>query len=262
MTTVSRHPPGEFCWVELATTDAAAAKNFYASLFGWSATDTPMGPDGVYSMLALDGRDVGALFELTEPLLEAGVEPHWLSYLSVSSADDVAERTPASGGRVVREPFDVMDAGRMAVIEDPAGASLAVWQPGTHAGYRVVRESGSVGWTELATPDPAAVQPFYVSLFGWTVRSERINGVPYCEFRSDGQAVAGMYRARPGESRPAGWMPYFQVAHCDDKTSRARALGGRVLDSPADVGSIGRYAVLADPAGAAFSIIRLFRAAA
>src|ERR1043165_3468326 len=113
------HAPGSFCWIELATTDGPAAKKFYSELFGWEAQDIPIGPDMVYTMLRLDGKEVGALYQKGEQMKQ--VPTHWASYISVISADEIAAKAKALGGTVVQEPMDVMDFGRMAVIADPTG---------------------------------------------------------------------------------------------------------------------------------------------
>jgi predicted enzyme related to lactoylglutathione lyase len=124
------HAPGSFCWIELATTDGEAAKKFYGELFGWEAQDNPMGPGMVYTMLKLNGKDVGALYEKGEEMKQ--VPTHWASYVSVESADEIAAKAKSLGGAVIMEPFDVMEHGRMAVITDPTGAVFSIWQDKQH----------------------------------------------------------------------------------------------------------------------------------
>ena len=146
----TKHDPGTFCWVELATSDGAAAKKFYTSLFGWEIDDVP-GGGGVYSLLKKKGKDAAALYELGPQ--QKGVPPHWNSYVSVASADDAATKAKRLGGTVIMEPFDVMEHGRMAVVQDPAGAAFSLWQPKSHIGAQVVNEPGSLYWAELDTTD-------------------------------------------------------------------------------------------------------------
>src|SRR5437660_632531 len=119
--------PGTFCWAELATTDGPGAKKFYCELFGWEADDRPIGPDMVYTMLKLDGKDVGALFQKDDSM--KNVPTNWAQYISVTSADETAAKAQSLGGTVMQGPFDVMEFGRMAVILDPAGAAFCIWQP-------------------------------------------------------------------------------------------------------------------------------------
>jgi len=125
---VDKHAPGSFCWAELGTTDSKAAKAFYGALFGWTPNDNPMGPDQVYTMLEIGGKAVGAMYQLDKNMREMGIPPHWMLYVAVANTDETAARVPALGGKVMKEPFDVFDAGRMAVIQDPTGAVFCLWQ--------------------------------------------------------------------------------------------------------------------------------------
>src|SRR3989442_9928121 len=138
MSVVEKHAPGSFCWVELGTTDAKAAKQFYSGLFGWQAHDMPMGPDGFYTMLKIDGKDVGAMYELNKNMREMGVPTHWMQYIAVASADETAGRVKQLGGQGMKGPFDVFDAGRMAVNQDPAGAVFSIWQANRSIGAQIV----------------------------------------------------------------------------------------------------------------------------
>ncbi|MBA3913607.1 MAG: VOC family protein [Acidobacteriales bacterium] len=127
---VDKPKNGSFCWIELATSDQEAAKQFYTALFGWSYRDSPMGPDEVYTMFQLADGNVGATYTLGKDLRAAGVPPHWMLYVAVEDADRSAQRAKDAGGQLMCEPFDVMSYGRMAVIKDPTGAVISIWQPG------------------------------------------------------------------------------------------------------------------------------------
>src|ERR1700748_1996365 len=119
MANIDKHPAGSFCWVELATTDQAAAKNFYTSLFGWSVTDSPMGPDDLYSIFNIDGRDAAAGYTMRKEDRAQGIPPHWMLYIAVDDADKSVAKAAQAGGTILAPAFDVMDAGRMGVIQDP-----------------------------------------------------------------------------------------------------------------------------------------------
>ena len=251
------YTPGTFCWADLATTDAAAAKAFYTALFGWTATDVPTdgGPD--YTMLAKDGKDVCALWELGAEQCQQGVAPHWQSYVSVTSADATAAKAQELGGKVVLEPMDVMDVGRMAVLQDPTGATLSVWQPRAHAGAQLIREVGTLCWNELQTHDPAAAERFYHELFGWQAHAnDALMDRTYWEFRDGDIPAGGMLQIQPewGEV-PPNWSVYFHVLDCDAALERAKSLGGEVLVPPMDIETIGRLAFIKDPTGAVFAVI-------
>ena len=124
------YKPGTFCWVELGTSDNEAAKTFYTQLFDWEYTDNPMGPDqGVYTILKLNGKDIGGLYKLMPDMVTQGIPPHWMSYVAVSDADASVEKAKAEGATIMNGPFDVFTMGRMAVIEDPTGAVIGLWEP-------------------------------------------------------------------------------------------------------------------------------------
>ncbi len=128
----TKYDHGTFSWVDLGTTDAESAKKFYGGLFGWTFDDQPAGPGMTYSMAKLNGQTACALYTMGKEM--AGIPPHWLSYVTVDDADAMAKKATANGGKVMKEPFDVMTHGRMAVLTDPSGASLAIWQPKDNIG--------------------------------------------------------------------------------------------------------------------------------
>ncbi len=243
--------PGSFCWPELATPDSARAKEFYAGLFGWGAFDVPSA-GGTYTLLQLRGLDVAALRLLGETEKKQGVPSHFMTYVSVASADAGAARARELGGAVLAGPFDVEGIGRMAVINDPTGATFALWEARGHIGARLVGEEHTLCWSEIATPDPAATQAFYGGLFGWTWK-----GSPeYGEIYREEQPIGGLLPMRDGQGgdRPR-WTPYFRVADCDAAVARAVELGGGVVVPPREIAEAGRFAVLRDSQGACFSVI-------
>jgi predicted enzyme related to lactoylglutathione lyase len=257
----SSHTPGTFSWPELATSDRKAGIAFYRSLFGWDVDDRPIGPgpDDVYSMLLLRGKEVAAASSQQEQEREMGVPPHWNLYVTVTDADETAKRVAALGGKVLAPPFDVMDAGRMAVLQDPTGAVFEIWQPQQHIGARILTEPGALCWSELTTTDTNAAEKFYTSLFGWMAKHSA-PGAPmdYTEFSIGGTPSVGMMAMPPG--MPAGvpsyWMPYFQVEDCDGSTAKAKGLGGNLMIGPQDIPSTGRFAILTDPQGAMFAVFQ------
>src|SRR5215471_18400159 len=143
-------------WVDLQTTDQDAAKSFYGAIFGWSYDDQPMDQGAVYSMAKIGEDTVAAIAPQSPELAAAGAPPMWNTYLAVDSVDDAAAKVGAAGGKVAMEPFDVMDAGRMAFVIDPGGAAVALWQAGTHIGATRVNEPGTVVWNALITDNAAA----------------------------------------------------------------------------------------------------------
>jgi hypothetical protein len=257
MTEIKKHEPGMFCWVELATKDGPAAKKFYTSLFDWGVNDIPS-EAGTYSMVEKKGKEAGALYELGPQ--QQGVPPHWNTYICVDSADDTAATAKKLGGKVILEPFDVMEHGRMANIQDPTGATFSVWQPKEHIGAQIVNEPGSFCWNELYTTDPKRAGDFYSNLFGW---SRELMPMPpptgeYTIFKKGDAQAAGMLKI-PKEmgAMPPHWLIYFAVDDSDKTVEKAKRMGGTVTVPPMDIPNIGRFAILNDPQGADFAVIRL-----
>ena len=257
MAEVTSHEPGSFTWAELATSDPKAAKTFYTGLFGWTIEDNPMGPgpDDIYTRLQVGGKDVGALYKMRPEQAAMGVPPNWGTYFTVKSADETAKKVKAAGGTVVAEPFDVMDYGRMAVVQGPEGAVFSIWQPGTHWGFQRVGEDNTSGWTELQTNDAAKSTKFLADVFGWTMKEDPKGA--YTEFQVGARSVGGIRPMGKDEAFPPHWLIYFQLADCDKTVAKAKSLGGTVLMPAMDFEDVGRFAVLADPQGAVFAIIKL-----
>jgi len=245
------------------TSDQKAGVTFYRSLFGWDLNDVPMGPDGTYSMFQMRGKEVGAAASLRPEERQYGIPPHWNSYISVSSADEAANRAQALGAKVMAPPFDVMDAGRMAVLQDPTGAIFEVWEPKRHIGAKILREPGALTWTELATNDTEAAKKFYTSLFGWKEKTSTGGGMTYTEFSLGDTPHGGMMAMNEQMKQmhvPPNWLPYFQVADCDVTANKAKELGANLFVPPTDIPNTGRFSVIQDPQGAVFAIYKPLRA--
>ncbi len=256
MTTTTQHAAGTFCWPELATTDQAGARTFYAGLFAWMPRETPIGESETYTILENAGRDASALYTMRAEQRKMGIPPHWLSYVAVESADDMAKRAALLGAKVIMEPFDVMEIGRMAILLDPLGAMFALWQPKTHKGVGVLDEPGSLSWTELMTTDPARARSFYSGLFGWTADEMTMGPSVYTIYKNNGRPAGGMMTITPDMGPvPPNWLPYFAVAATDGSVARAIMAGGKVSVPPTTVPGVGRFAVLIDPQGAHFGVI-------
>jgi predicted enzyme related to lactoylglutathione lyase len=258
MTEVTRHEPGAFCWAELATSDSGAAKKFYTALFGWGYEDMPAGPDMIYTTLKKGDKRAAALYAQGPD--QKGVPPHWNTYVSVASADQTAGKAKELGGKVLMEPFDVMDFGRMAIVEDQQGARICIWEPKTHIGVGVINEPGALCWAELDTTDTESARRFYTRLFGWgaKVGGEAANQTEYTEWQLGGTSIGGLMKI-PKEwgQVPPNWLIYFAVADVDAAAKKAGDLGASAIVPPHDIPGAGRFAVLSDPQGAAFAIYKM-----
>lgn len=247
------HPAGTFCWFECGSRDSAKSKSFHAQLFGWKVVDMPMPGDmGTYTLLKVGDEDVAGLYELSGPRFE-GVPSHWMTYIAVDNVDTTVGRAQELGAKVMAEPMDVPEAGRIAVLQDPTGAVIAIAHFDKHPGTSL---KGPFGWIELATRDTAGAQTFYTELFSWTAKTDPKN--QYTKFQVGGKSIAGMMEMTPQHGQaPAHWLPYVMVDSCDDTISNATELGATVYVPPMDIEKVGRFSVFADPAGAVLAVIQL-----
>jgi predicted enzyme related to lactoylglutathione lyase len=252
---IENHKPGSFCWLELGTTDQNAAKKFYGALFGWTPEDTPMGPGETYTTFQLNGRKAAAGYTLMKDMVEKGIPPHWMLYIAVKDADAAVKRVAELGGKVMAEPFDVFEFGRMAVIQDPTGGTISVWQPKNHKGTEVAQEPGTLCWADLNTPQPEIAAKFYADWLGWKFETGKdgyrhiLNG----DLKSD--MIGGIppeFHAPPGT--PPHWLPYIAAADCKATAEKAASLGAHAIMPAALIDGVGTIAVLADPQGAVFAL--------
>lgn len=253
MATMTSYTPGSFCWNEFVTTDSASAKSFYSSLFGWNATDQEFAPGNYYTNLDISGKSVGALYGMDKAQLERGVPPHWNLYISVENADESTAKAASLGATVVLPAFDVMDAGRMSIIQDPTGAMVCLWQTMKHFGAALTGETGAFCWWELQTHDLEKAKAFYTGLFGWVAGGNE----QYVEWVHDGKSIGGLLKIQPewGDGNvPPNWQSYVMAESVDDSTAKTVELGGKVLMPPMDIPGTGRFSVVADPQGAVFSL--------
>jgi predicted enzyme related to lactoylglutathione lyase len=249
MSEVTEHAPGTPSWVDLATTDADAAEAFYTALFGWTSED--QGEEaGHYRVLRKGGRDVAALYAMGP---DHGPSC-WNTYVTVADVDAAVERVDPAGGMVIAPPFDVLEVGRMAVVSDPAGAIVALWQPAGHVGAGLINEPGALCWNELITGDRERAAAFYAAVIGWSSKTNQLGPLTYTEFKSGERTIAGMMEMAGVAPR---WNVYFAVADADGTLADATRLGAVVLQPAMDLPEVGRFATLADPQGAAFSVIQI-----
>jgi len=255
MQVVKSYPDGIFCWVDLSTTDPSGAKAFYSALFGWEIEDRPIDGGGVYTMLNLGGHSVAGMGELQPEMQAQGVPSNWASYVKHDDVDGVAERVAAAGGILLFPPMDVMDQGRMIVAQDPTGAMFGVWQPNRHTGAELVNQPNTLVWNELQTRDGAAAQTFYHSVFGWEPQVDAPSG--YVMFAANGRRQAGLMQMDESWGDvPPNWAVYFQVEDVEAYQARARELGANILVPVTQAGEMGNFAVIQDPQGAVFTIMK------
>jgi uncharacterized protein len=245
----SSHPPGTFSWVDLGTSDAGGAKAFYGALLGWDFDDVPVPDSPPYSMARIGGRSVAAVYGKRDDAQPSA----WLSYVTVEDADATAARAAELGGTVISPPFEVMDAGRMAVLQDPTGAVFAVWQPKQSIGAQLVNDVGALTMNQLNTTDPDAAQAFYGALFGWSFQQVASGEQDYWGINNGERLNGGMMPVPAGWEIPSHWLAYFTTADLDASVGQIRDLGGGVTVGPVPIPA-GRFVVATDPQGAGFAL--------
>jgi uncharacterized protein len=263
------YEPGVPCWVAAVHPDPEKAVGFYTELFGWETTNL-MSPElsSKYYVCKRRGRDVAAIGSERDG---APSVPAWNTYIWTDSADDTVAKVVDAGGRVVTEPFDRLDAARVAVVADPAGAVFGVWQPGEHRGARLVNEPGAWSMSQLNTRDPDGAKVFYGAVFGWETDTFDMGEGEITLWRLPGyvggepgqpvsREVVGvmvpMNGDRSAENVSAYWSVDFWVDDVDATAFKAAELGGEVKVWPFHT-SVGRTAILADPQGAVFSVSKV-----
>lgn len=245
---VTSYPHGAFSWLELSTTDQEKATKFYTELFGWTHEDSPLGNGEHYTMLSLNGKSVAAINPVREEQ-RAGAPAQWGSYITVDNVDETTAQVESAGGVVLAQPFDVMEHGRMSVIQDPAGAVVSLWQARKHIGSGYV-----ITWNELMTRDVAAAFDFYKTLLGWTGGTLEFQGRMAAAMHNGERPVAMLMPMPPEmEGMAPQWVVYFAVPDFDATLAKAQELGGTVLGDAKEHAGY-RYALIQDPQGATFYI--------
>jgi predicted enzyme related to lactoylglutathione lyase len=242
-------------WVDLASSDPAASREFYAKLFGWQIDVSPDPQYGGYGMARIGGKDVAGI----GPKMNPDAPTAWSLYIGTTDAAGVADKVQAAGGTVVAPAFEVGDQGRMAVFQDPVGAFISAWQPAAMGTF----ESGvpnSFAWAELNARGFDRAVPFYEKVFGWTTKTSDMGegNPPYTEFQLDGVSLAGgmeMMQMVPADV-PSHWLLYFGVADVDTAFKAATAAGASEQVAPRDFPG-GRFAVVTDPQMAAFGLLQM-----
>ena len=243
-------------WVDISSKDPAGSRDYYGKLLGWE-TEVQEDPQyGGYGMAKIGGKDVAGIGGLQDP----NAPTAWMLYIGTDDAEATAKKVEAAGGKVVAPPFDVGEAGKMAVFQDPVGAYIAAWEPKDMPGAGVMYQTGSFAWAELNARGIERAKPFYTQVFGWGEKASPMGeGMgEYTEFQRDGKSIVGameMAAMVPAEV-PSHWMVYFAVDDVDQAFQKATGLGGRELLAPQDFPG-GRFALLQDPQGAAFGILKM-----
>ena len=243
-------------WVDLATPDAAASRDFYSKVFGWNIKVEPDPQYGGYGMAEVGGKRAAGI----GPKMSPEQPTAWTLYIGTDDADDLAKKVQAAGGTVIAPPFDVGDQGRMAVFQDPTGAFISTWQPRAMNAPLPTGEANTFGWAELSSRGVDKAIAFYQKVFGWGTKTTPMgpDQPAYTEFQLGGESIAGgqeMQAMVPAQV-PSYWLVYFAVSDVDKSFKTATQAGAKEMVAPMDFPG-GRFAILSDPQGAAFGLLKM-----
>ncbi len=251
-----KYEEGVFCWVDLSAHDMAAASRWYSEVFGW---EMAVGAGGMpYTMATQSGDLVAGLGQMPDEMQRQGVPPMWNNYVWVEDCAKVEANARELGGTVFATTMAIGEFGSMAFLQDPTGAMIGLWQPGTHRGAQRVNQPNSMCWNELMTRDVDKAKDFYAKLLGWTYQVIPMGDFDYTSAMCGERSNAGLMpmTGPEWEGVPPHWMVYFAVADTDAICRKIEASGGKVCVPPTDI-PVGRFAVVNDPQGAVFSVITL-----
>ena len=234
---------GEPCWVDLSTEDVGTAQAFYGGLFGWTWEDLSPAPEMAYFMAQKDGRKVAGLHSAPRSV--------WYTYLAVDSADEAFGRAIEAGATALEEPFDIMTSGRMAFIADNQGVAVGLWEAREHIGAGLIKEPGTLSWSELYVPDVDAAVEFLGAVVGMTAEPAGMGPMSYTLLKAGEEVVAGVMT--PPENVPPCWAVYFATDDINDTATRLVELGGQVINGPFPT-PLGQMIVAGDTTGAVFLV--------
>lgn len=255
---------GRYIWIELMTTDVAAAKAFYTSVIGWGTQvygdgqPTPEMGDEPYIMWLAGGNPMGGVMKLPAEARSMGTPPHWIAYIGTPDVDAAARTVKEMGGQVYVPPMDVPKIGRIAMVADPQGAAFGLYRPLDPPSTPMADPKlGELSWRELLAADREAAWKFYEQLFGWSKHDAMDMGPPAGIYQLWGigtRTLGGMFTKPADMPAPPSWLYYFRVPDVDAAVERVKAGGGQVLNGPMVVPGGDIIAACMDPQGAAFAV--------
>jgi predicted enzyme related to lactoylglutathione lyase len=240
-------------WLDLSSHDAEGSRNFYSQVFGWNVEVNPDPQYGGYGIAKVDGKDVAGI----SPAQSADSPTAWSIYIGTDDVDATTAKAGAAGGTVILPALEVPGQGRMAVYQDPSGAFISVWQAYNMGGFQT-NGANTFGWAELNAHNVEGALSFYQQVFGWTAKKSDMGegAPPYTEFQLEGSSVAGAQELNPAQAQvPSHWLAYFTVDDVDASCQKAAGLGATVMVAPMDFPG-GRFAILGDPQGAMFGLLK------
>jgi len=252
---------GKIIWHDLLTNDPAASKKFYGELFGWKfesvGDSSGMSSDNAYTLIRHNGELIGGMID-TKILNNRSDISQWIVVMSVEDVDEATRKFVANGGSVLTAPTDLQRRGRMSVLQDPAGALLALLE--TKDGDPADREPeiGGFLWNELWTIDVAGATDFYSKAIGFesadvNTDSDSSSHSHYRLLKIGDKPRAGIL-ANPLDGLDPVWVSYLRVTSPAAITARVASLGGRVIVEARPRALGGEVAFIAGPSEAGIAL--------
>jgi predicted enzyme related to lactoylglutathione lyase len=240
---------GRFVWHELMTPDTSGAHAFYGKVVGWKTQ--PFEHDPSYQMFAAGSGPLGG------SVAQTSGTPHWLHYVGTPDIEATVQTAKSHGASVTKEITSIPNGGKYAVLADPQGAAIAVYQSSGETGKETPPKRGEFSWHELATTDWRAAVDFYSAVFGWEKMAEHDMGPDagkYVLFGSNGVQRGGIWN-KPA-SMPGGpaWLGYVRVKDVNETVKKAKAARGTLVNGPMEVPGGDWIAQFVDPYGAMFAV--------
>lgn len=241
---------GRFYWHELAVSDVAKARGFYGELFGWQARDMDMGPNGTYTVLSVNGKDIAGMTTLAKG------GPGWLAYVTAQDVDAATARAKEAGATIEVPPSDIPGIGRFSIFTDAQGARVAPFKPTEESPVADKPELGTFCWNELLTQDPASAVKLYTKTFEWKTEEKDMGPMgTYTILKRGDRQAAGLMKAMDPKA-PSAWLPYVAVEDVDRSFEKATKLKAQGIVPPSDIPGVGRFAVVVDPQGAMIALFK------
>jgi hypothetical protein len=245
---------GRFVWYEQLAKDTKKSIDFYTQVMGWKTEVFKELND--YVMWVSEQGPLGGVMKLPDEAAQMGMPPHWMAHVQVENVDTTAAQVKKLGGKVYKEPTDIPNVGRFAIVADPQGAVLSIFTPSNPMTLHDTSKTGEFCWNELLTSDSAAAFNFYSQIFGWKNLQDMDMGPmgTYRVFGVGDKQLGGMMTTPKGSPMPPNWMYYTETPDLDAAIGRATKNGAKVMNGPMEVPGGGRIAQMMDPQGAAFAL--------
>ncbi|MEM9454618.1 MAG: VOC family protein [Myxococcota bacterium] len=237
-----------FCWHGIVSTDTAKTLAFFPEVLGWSIQEIEMGGDTVQMLV----NDKTPFAHVRGPQMD-GEPSWWNNYFRVEDVDAVTAAVEKNGGKVVVPPTDI-PPGRFSTVATPSGAHLSLFHEAGDRDTDKPSTTGFVHWVDLHSRSIDQDLKFIHDALGLKTQSMSMPTGPYHVLEPDTKTRGGAMTGQNPDA-PSMWVAWVSVDNVDETLARVERNGGKVLARPWDAETVGRLALVADPAGVTFGVI-------